>query len=439
MAHTSQAQLSLDLRSAAGHYDLIGATQRSDFIAWTPKATGEAKCWHTLNVEVARDQLSRWTNEPDVYITPNEFQGWRLIKLGDALNALYVDIDAHNEEKPDLARLASLAIARCETARIPSPNFVVYTGRGVHLYWLIVRTPFSALPRWQACQRALVNVLDADRMSCDSTRVLRVIGTVNSKTGSAVRAEMLTPQHYNFDWLSDQILPLSRADIRDLRAERARRGERPRARATGSIYDRWYLVYRDLQLIAEHHWPDGVVEGQRDAMLHLMATALSWFTTADALDAEILHTARQWMPTLSPAEVRSYTSSVVSRARHDAQRDDANTWEWGKSRYRYKRSTIVGLLGDLITPALVPLLRAIVPDSEIRERKTIRERTRKRSSGEVSVSRVDYLQAASSRREKVSQLHSGGLAPRVIADQLGVSIRTIYNDLQTLCKVRVLE
>lgn len=433
MAHTSQAQLSLDLRSAAGHYDLICATQRSDFIAWTPNATGDTtKCWHTLNIEIARDQLSRWTNEPDVYITPNEFRGWRLIKLGDALNALYVDIDAHDEANPDLARLASLAIGRCETARIPSPNFVVYTGRGVHLYWLLERTPFTALPRWQACQRALVSVLDADRMSCDSTRVLRVIGTINSKTGSQVRAEMLTPQRYDFDWLSDQILPLSRAEIRDLRAERARRGERPRARATGSIYDRWHLVYRDLQLIAEHHWPCGVAEGQRDAMIHLMATALSWFTTADALDAEILHTARQWMPTLSPAEVRSYTSSVVARARHDSQRDDVSSWEWGKGRYRYKRSTLVELLGDLVTPELIPQLRAIVPDSVIRERKTNRERTRKRVSGEVAVSRADYLQAASSRREKVSHLHSGGLPPRTIADQLGVSIRTIYNDIRAL-------
>jgi hypothetical protein len=75
--------------------------------------------------------------------------------------------------------------------------------------------PFAALPRWQACQRVLVKALQGDKMSADATRVLRVIGTVNSKTKSVVKAEMLNPQRYDFDWLCDQILPVERAKLRD--------------------------------------------------------------------------------------------------------------------------------------------------------------------------------------------------------------------------------
>lgn len=414
-------QLKLDLRSAADHYDLIAHSQQRDIIAWTPQ-NGD-KQWHRLNLEVARDKLSAWTNEPDIYVTPNEFNGWRLIKLGHGLNALYADIDAHNEEKPDLARLASVAISRCETAGIPTPNFIVYTGRGVHLYWLIDRIPFAALPRWQACQQQLVKLLQADRRAADSTRVLRVIGSVNSKTKSLVSAEMLNPKRYNFDWLADQVLPLPRAEIRDIRAARARRGDTmPRPKATGSIYDRWNLVYRDLQTICNHHWFGGVKEGHRDAMLHLMATSLSWFTQSDALEAEILETAREWMPTLSAREVASYTSSVVARAKDDAASGaDPEAWQWGKGRYRYKRMTIVESLGDLITPELIPQLRAIVPDEVIRHRKTERERARKHATGEVKVSRDEYLAPVAERRKEAQRLKAEGLSVRAIATSMGVS------------------
>jgi hypothetical protein len=241
--------------------------------------------------------------------------------------------------------------------------------------------PFAALPRWQACQRVLVT-LQGDKMSADATRVLRVIGTVNSKTKSVVKAEMLNPQRYDFDWLCDQILPVERAKLRDLRAERARRGgelaSAPR-RIVGTIYDRWYLVYRDLCQICDYHWFGGVEAGQRDTMLHLMATSLSWFTQGDALEAEIQQTARRFMPSLTPQEVRSYTGSVLTRARHDADNEVGPAeWEWGKSRYRYKRETIYNLLESWIAPHpdLAEKLRAIVTDEVIRERKTEREKAR---------------------------------------------------------------
>lgn len=428
MAHPVR-QLRLDLRSAADHYDLVAGTQQRDIIAWTPNHA--EKQWHRLNLDVARDKLSAWTNEPDIYVTPNEFHGWRLIKLGDGLNALYADIDAHDEENPDLARIASTALQKAEAAGIPSPNFVVYTGRGVHLYWLIHRVPFTALPRWQACQRQLIKILGADRRCADSTRVLRVIGTVNSKTKTLVSAEMLTPKRYEFDWLADQVLPLARAEIRDLRAERARRGQTAKPTATGSIYERWYLVYRDLQTICDHHWFGGVKEGNRDTMLHLMATSLSWFTHSDALEQEIMMTARKWMPTLSPKEIASYTSSVVSRAKYDAQNEiGPEQWEWGRSRYKYKRATLLELLDGLITPELVPQLRAIVPDQVIRERKTDRERVRKHAAGEVKQSREDYLAGVEEKRATALQLRGEGLSVRQIAERMKVSVGSVTNYLK---------
>lgn len=421
-------QLRLDLRTAADHCDWVVAGQQRDIIAWTPQIVGPK--WHTLNIERARDQLARWTGEPDVFLTPNEFRGWRLIKLGHGLNALFVDIDAHGDESLDLMRLASIAIGRVDSTSLPPPNFIVYTGRGIHLYWLIDRVPFAALPRWQACQRVLVRALQGDKMSADATRVLRVIGTVNSKTNSMVTAEMLHPKRYDFDWLCNQILPIERAELRDLRAERARRGgelvSAPK-RVVGTIYDRWYLVYRDLCQICDYHWSAGVYTGNRDAMLHLMATSLSWFTQGDALEAEIQHSARRFMPTLKTQEVRSYTSSVLARARHDADSSIGPAdWEWSKSRYRYKRTTIYQQLEEWIAPFpdLAEKLRAITTDEVIRGRKTERERMRKHAAGERKQTREAYLAPAQQRRSQAHKLRVDGLSVRNIAKLLGVSVST---------------
>lgn len=62
-------------------------------------------------------------------------------------------------------------------------------------------------------------------MARDAARVLRLIGTINSKTGSVVEALTSAEDPWPFDRLADEILPLTRAQIRDLRVARALRGK----------------------------------------------------------------------------------------------------------------------------------------------------------------------------------------------------------------------
>jgi len=420
-------QLRLALRLPADHYDLVTPHQERELIAYTPK---QAKNWHVLNREVARDVLSRWVDEPDVYVTPNEFYNWRLIKNAAALNAQYVDIDARGGE--DVHRKVEVAMAALEAAGIPEPNCIVYTGRGAHLYWLIERTPAWALPRWQACQRRLVKLCDGDRMSADATRVLRVVGTVNSKADNfRVTAEPIHPVRYNFDWLADQILEKTRAEIRDLRAHRAARQlditiPTTQGKPYGSIYDRWMLVYRDLHAIVAHRWPGVAIEdGHRDTVLFHMANALSWFTLSQALDNEVEAVARQITPTLSADQARSYCSSVLRRA--------VGTSEKGREqRYHYKRETLYEQLSPLIPDDLLPNLRAIIPNDLAADRKRERNRKseQKRRAGAGAVARDEYLARGDERCRQAHALRRRGLTLREIAEALTVSIGSVSGYLK---------
>lgn len=425
------AQLRLPLRLPADHYDLVSPHQERELVAFTPK---QDRAWHVLNREVARDTLSKWFDQPDIYVTPNEFYHWRRIKNAAALNALYVDIDAHQGE--DCMRLVTEALSALDVARIPEPNAIVYTGRGAHLYWLIERTSAQALPRWQACQRRLVDVCKGDRMSADATRVLRVVGTTNSKADNfRVRAEPIHPLRHDFDWLADQILPVTRAEIRDIRAARAVRqldfitpaSNQGAATRTGSIYDRWYLVYRDLHTIVDHHWfGEGVAAGHRDTLLFHMSNALSWFTVSDALQNEVEAVARQITPSLSAAEARGYCSSVLRRAKE--------THDTGKERrYQYKRETLYSQLSPLIPADLLPRLRAIIPNELATERKRESNRKsdlkRRRNTGMVE--RQEYLQQAENKRQKAQEMRQNGLTVRAIATALEISVGAVSGYLKS--------
>lgn len=414
------------LETPADHRAALVPDQRSAMIAW---CKGQKPAWPKVPSDAhkaVQDQLSKWVDQPDTFITPNEFNGWRLIKLLDRINALYVDIDMHDASGDvDMQRMAWDAVAALERAHAPLPNVIVYTGRGIHLYWTLSEAlPAAALPRWQACQRTLVKLLNGDPQSADATRVLRMIGTTNTKANNwRVTAEIVVPQRYTFDELADEILPFTRAEIRDISAARARKkAEKGPRKASGTIFDRWHHVYADLHRILEWHWFGGVDEGHRNTMLFHLANALSWFTRHDALENEIGAVARTQIPSLSSREVRDYTGPIVKRAKAAAE----GQWlEYGgrqvDPRYRYRRETLYRELAPLIPTELLTDMRAIIPDDLAQQRKHERDQARHADSNTGQGVRKGNVE----KRAQALKMRSQGLPLAHIAQSLGVTHTTI--------------
>lgn len=435
------AQRISELATPQDHFRALVTNHKHDHLLWAKgRKEKEGKEWYKLKPEWALDQLAAYTNEPEVFITPNEFIGWRLMRLLSALNAFYVDIDVHEGEECPV-RAAWVAIGKIEAARIPTPNMVVYTGRGAHLYWLFERTPKHALPRWQLVEKVLVQLTSGDSQVMDATRVLRLIGTTNSQADRSrrtVKAELLNPLRYEFDWLCDQIVQIPRGEIRDLRAARARKEARQptekqaaRDKANvGSIYQVWYQRYQDLIKISDAYWFGGVPPGHRNLMLLHMGVALSWFTKSEALKAEITHVARHHMPSFTESEVTSTVSSVLKRALHAAE---GKKYEWNgmqvDPRYRFKAETLWDVFGELVMakPELIPELRAIIPPEERTKREAQRQEGRDRvQEGRYKAKRAESIQVAENRKEQALKLSQEGLSARDIAEKLGVTARTVY-------------
>jgi hypothetical protein len=415
-------QLRLSLSRTVDHWEVVNSKATKRLVIWTPQ---QVPPWHVVGAEHARDVLTSLDGQRNVFITPNEFYGWRLVRHLARLNALFVDLDA-TEVGANPSDMVEVALSTIVRAKLPSPSFIVHSGRGAHLYWLFEPVPAAALPRWQACQRRLQKLLRSDPAAIDCTRLLRVVGSANPKAKPERRkviGEQLRTGRYDFDWLCEQVLPVERAVLRDIRGERARKQDRMGGvRAGHGIYAWWMLVYKDLITISNFHWFGGVKEGHRDTFLFLTAVALSWFTRSDALKNEIAATARQLMPTLNSREVESYTTSVVNRATQSA---DGETVMWrGQQRdprYWFKRETLYQLLEALIPVELIDDLRAIVPKHVIEQRKRDRDGLRSR----VKEGRYQTPQHDAQLRFKACEMRKQGISIRAIAVACAVSRSTV--------------
>jgi len=87
-----------------------------------------------------------------------------------------------------------------------------FSGRGIYLRWLLKATPATPenKAKWEAIESALVNLLKpigADQRVQDLARVLRLDGTINSKSGLMVRTTTESGKRYSLAELYQAIEP----------------------------------------------------------------------------------------------------------------------------------------------------------------------------------------------------------------------------------------
>jgi hypothetical protein len=423
-------QLGLQLALPGGHYDLLHREQRGVVLHWERQASGRQ--WIKLKPgDPAIPEILRADRgKDDTFISVNEFDGWRYVRLLRSLRALYVDLDEQTNVYEVLDALSA--------ERIPAPGLIVSSGFGLHLYWLLEPLPPQALPVWQRCQDALIRILKplgSDPACRDCTRVLRLVGTRNK--GEDVQALVLDGQRWSLRQIAFEILGTEgrgkkpQAEVRDIRAKR----KTPDRAIQGSIYARWHLVYQDLLRISERHG-HRIPEGYRDKWLFLAGVALSWFTHPQGVEDEILGLGRDHTD-LDEPEMRQAFDPSLKRALQAAA-GDKRSWNGQQvdPRYRFRRQTLYDWLDGLIPPDLLPTMRAVIPDGEAKRRKAernaIMEQTRKArdraAEGRYASSNTKAgVRACNEQKRATARLmRSMGKSYREIAAELGVSLDTAY-------------
>ncbi|MGN1026596.1 MAG: hypothetical protein ACI4P4_09345 [Faecousia sp.] len=144
---------------------------------------------------------------PDCYISMNTF--WRSRDLRrdrgrdtghlKRLLTLFVDVDCYKKHisKAEAYKQLQKIVA---DGLIPEPTIVCDSGRGLSVIWKLRNEDCRAHSRWRAVQEYLVHTLEeigADANCVDAARVLRVPGTINSKSGTAVSVLAFNDRTYS--------------------------------------------------------------------------------------------------------------------------------------------------------------------------------------------------------------------------------------------------
>lgn len=417
--HAALGQLALNLDSPQSHFDLLHQEQRGTAILWQRGEVASNR-WIKLRPDdpAIPDILRAREGRDDTFITPNEFDGWRAIRLLRSLRACYVDIDSQASVYDVLDLLGD--------KQIPGPSVVLHSGRGLHLYWLLESLPPQTLPVWQRVEDALIRalaLLGADPAAKDCTRLLRLSGTRNTKNGEEVVGCVLDGHRWSLRQLAFEVLGTEgrgqnpKGEVRDIRAKRAN----PDKAIQGSIYARWHLVYQDLLMISSHYG-HSIPDGYRDKWLFLAGVALSWFTHAAGVEDEIIGLGHKHTDLAQPG-IRLAMQPTLNRAMLAAS---GHKIEWqGQNvdpRYRFRRQTLYDWLEPIIPDGLLPKLKAVIPDQEARRRKMARD-----SARYVTNYTGHGVKASNEQKRATAQLmRARGWTYRAIAAELDISISTAH-------------
>ncbi|PWK08470.1 replication protein [Tumebacillus permanentifrigoris] len=197
------------INNALQHLDLLhNATD--GYVTIAKKENGTFKQKTLLPSELLRN-LDHWQGN-DIYISQNSFFiPRRRVDTLRQLRTLYIDLDFYRVLHPyDPQYIVWLLEKDCFRTKIPEPNCITYSGRGLVLQWFIEPTRNFSLPLWQRIQRYFYSILKeygADPCSLDAARVFRLAGSVNSKNGNLVYLEHRHSERYTLNEIKEEYLP----------------------------------------------------------------------------------------------------------------------------------------------------------------------------------------------------------------------------------------
>ena len=377
----------------------------SDSKGWITKA--EINCgykqWHYRYNELLEQDF----NQENVYISINTFYStFRRLEYIKELKAQFIDLDIYKTGFTKEQIIMHLE-ADYFNKSIPRPNLIIDSGRGLYLIWLLNSVPSKALPLWKAIEEYLYSVLKpfgADRQALDPTRILRVPGSINSKSKTTVNVIEQYDYIYDLREIQNEYLP-------ELEERKAKKKGRPSK--TVFIHRERSLYYARIQdIIKLCELREYDLKGHRELILFLYRYYLCYFLedTQKALE-DVLELNREFIYPLSETEVIRATRSA-EKVYLSKDKD-----------YKYKNETLIELL--LITELEETYMTTIISNKESKRRRSIRDekRYKEKLKLEGKMSKKEELEQL---RAKIKSLREQGFKNKEIMQMLGITSTTTF-------------
>ena len=364
--------------------------------------------WHYKYLELKETDL---TGE-NIYITLNTFyKPCRRLECIKELNCVYIDLDYYKIKYTREQIIMNLE-ENYFNKIIPTTNYILDSGRGLALIWLINKVPSNALPLWKAVQEYLYNQLKefgADRQALDATRILRVPGSINSKSKTVVSIIDEYDYIYDLREIQKEFLP-------ELKLKEKKKGRPKKINYVYRERSLYFARIQDITKLCELREYD--LRGHREIILFLYRYYLCSFT-------EDVQKALEDVLELNSMFIYPLKEKEVIRATRSAEKCYLDN----NKEYRYKNDTLIELLE--ITEDEEIQMSTIITKTEYKRRNN--EYNKKKYKEKLKVEgKLSKKEEVKVRREKIKDLLAEGLSQKEIYNLLKISKRTCVNDVKFL-------
>ena len=364
--------------------------------------------WHYKYLELKETDL---TGE-NIYITLNTFyKPCRRLECIKELNFVYIDLDYYKTKYTKEQVIMNLE-SNYFNKIIPATNYIIDSGRGLALLWSINKVPSQALPLWKAIEEYLYNQLKefgADRQALDATRVLRVPGSINSKSKTVV--SIIDEYDYIYD-----LREIQKEYLPELKPKEKKKGRPKKVNYVYRERSLYFARIQDITKLCELREYD--LRGHREIILFLYRYYLCSFTE-DVQKAlgDVLELNGMFTYPLKENEVIMATRSA-EKCYLDKNKE-----------YKYKNETLIDLLE--ITEYEETQMSTIISNKEYKRRNNEynKNKYKEKLKAEGKLSKKEEVKL---RREKIKDLLAEGLSQKEIYSLLKISKRTCVNDVKFL-------
>lgn len=401
--------------------EMYGFTSKDKYISrMFIKNDGSTSSYHYYPSNL-QTEANNCQGRKDTYISMNTFtRPSRRIDYLAKLKHVFVDLDCYKTEyaKNPYYKQGILEILEKDyfNIKMPKPNMIIDSGRGLYLIWNIDEHK-NAFPRWNRVQKYLNTLLKefgSDSNAIDAARVLRLPGSINSKSKSKVKVlESNLEKHSLYEFIEFYMMDDSEIEI-----------VQPRKKNL-------------IQIAAS-----GVSSLLQDRLDDLETLLVKHRDKAHGLKEKIIFLYRMWALQLykNIEKVNQEIARLLSRLHHgNLNRILKET----KSAERYYKENKIFYMSNEkiveyleITEEEMKDLKSIISSAAAKVRKKAYDKKRYEQM-RLSKGIMSKEEMIAERQSKIKTLLEEGFTISEIAEIVGVSTKTVQRDkkcIQEICE-----
>ncbi|WP_289183926.1 hypothetical protein [uncultured Dubosiella sp.] len=347
--------------------------------------------------------------EEDVYFSLNSF--WSVKRTEEDirhLNAFAIDYDFYKIKKYADLTPAEMYVQHIQPSLPIEPTFVIDSGRGLYCVFCIEHTPYQCTDVYKAIYSYMVESqkeFGADAKASLSTQVIRVPGSLNSRSGRIVKVIEHKDVRYTIPYLASIFLPYTRSQVLEHKRKKLQSVKKVKvARKGNRLKSNLATFEKDLIALIQLRNEVGIQSGYRETLLYLY-----WERAQKIeIDEEAIRKKILWLNSLFSVPLRQ--KEALKRCR------PARVYQFVTSRSKALQKLEITAEEQAHLSFLVGAQRS----ASMRKKKS-------RKKGLVR-GRTKAAQARHERRKSILIGFAQGMTAAALAKELGVTKKTILAD-----------